>query len=29
MSEFGSEEVHHVDRIRAITFREDRAAGAE
>ena len=29
MSEFGSEEVPHVDRIRAITFREDRPVGAE
>ena len=29
MSEFGSEEISHVDRIRVITFREDRDAGAE
>ena len=29
MAEFDSEEVRHVDRIHAITFREDRDAGAE
>ena len=29
MAEFDSEEVRHVDRIRAITFREARDAGAE
>ena len=29
MAEFGNEEVRHVDRIRAITFREARDAGAE